>query len=54
MDGVEVEIGGVDAAICGKCYEGLSLAIEEDEPHVTIGCPKCDHVIGLRIEVIGD
>jgi hypothetical protein len=52
--GAEVVIGGVTANLCGMCYDGMSVIIAEDEPHVTIDCPKCDHEIGIRIEVIDD
>jgi hypothetical protein len=52
--GSEISISGVDATICGQCYEGMAEIIAGDEPHVTVDCPKCDHEIGLRIEVIDD
>ena len=52
--GHEVEIGGVDSALCSTCYDGMSVIIAEEEPDVTISCPKCDHEMGIKIEVTDD
>lgn len=52
--GTEIEIGGVTAAICDTCYDGMSVIIAEDEPDITIACPKCDTEMGIKIEVVDD
>ena len=52
--GSEVEISGVTAYLCGMCYDGMSVIIAEDEPDVTVVCPKCDCEMGIKIEVLND
>jgi hypothetical protein len=52
--GSEVVIGGVESALCGMCYDGMTVIIAEDEPDITVACPKCDYEMGIKIEVIDD
>ncbi len=51
-EGLDREIAGVPVKMCGKCWEGMCDAVEENEAHMTVTCPQCDHVIGIRVEVV--
>lgn len=51
-EGLSKEIAGVPVKMCGKCWEGMVEAVEENEAHLTVNCPECDHSIGIRVEVV--
>lgn len=53
-EGLEKELAGVPVKLCGKCWEGMIEAVEENESHMTINCPHCDLDIGIRVETTND
>lgn len=53
-EGLEKELAGTPVKLCGKCWEGMIGAVEENESHVTINCPHCEEEIGIRVETTND
>jgi hypothetical protein len=53
-EGYHGDVGKVPAMICASCFTGMAEVIESNEPHTAIECPSCNHIIGLRLEVLDD
>jgi hypothetical protein len=53
-EGLEKELAGVPIKLCGKCWEGMQSAVEENEAHIFVSCPHCNEEIGIRVETIND